>query len=469
MHHFEDTGILTGYIKQLLASFNLPTPRIYLPEQEEFYREHRYERSDVIRSFSGTGNMPEVHVPYIKDGFLQEYIDGAWEYVGQRSPNAHWHHYDRGMKILNTTRNLQLKNNIYDSYTHEYLGDYLRFIRDFDRINLMPLYNCFSNVRSSNLDLKVKGSVFSASDPNYAIYSVPVRLFQKYTIALDCDQPIEYFCGFKSLTSDFSHLGMSEDPYSVLRTLFNQLSTQTYAKHGTVQFSHPILFTGLANLCPESLFAEAELQQPGAAAKLETTQYFLAQLALRERDLRLFIKVPSTLKSAVSILEGDFRGWNDISYKLQEVQDIFNDVPVHVLHRTFNTAAVSDEAVQQEADILMPTNLQLLQYNVGHSIPFADRLIEYLLGNCITGGDSELYGNLVLVKAALGKTGAAVWSPSYRKLFYRNLVANERAMANDKANHDLLGYVDKDVERYYRRKKLEQSMISIDIEEELNK
>ena len=37
LHKFGSTGIVTGYIKQLLASFNLPTTRIYTREHEAYF------------------------------------------------------------------------------------------------------------------------------------------------------------------------------------------------------------------------------------------------------------------------------------------------------------------------------------------------------------------------------------------------------------------------------------------------
>ena len=108
--------------------------------------------------------------------------------------------YTYGQKILNYTKNLQIQNTVYDSYTHEYLGDYLRFHRDFANINLMPLYNCFSNRACPHLDLsftlgnnyEVKFKTDQSLETTlYKYYMVPVKFFKNYTIAIDSSASIE--------------------------------------------------------------------------------------------------------------------------------------------------------------------------------------------------------------------------------------------------------------------------------------
>ena len=162
-------------------------------------------------------------------------------------------YYNYGNKLLNYTKRLILKNNVYDSYTHEYLGDYLRFQRDYNNLNLMPLYNCFSNRACENLKISgeiteviTKGTkrenrvvtehktnfIFDTKDTNYKIYMVPVKLFQNYTIAIDSNQPIEMCCGIYN-------------NYQDTRDKFENLPKLTYQKINQSQFTKPFLYTKL--------------------------------------------------------------------------------------------------------------------------------------------------------------------------------------------------------------------------------
>jgi hypothetical protein len=165
-------------------------------------------------------------------------------------------HYDYGTKLLNYTKNLVVKNNVYDSYTHEYLGDYLRFQRDYNNLDLMPLYNCFSNRACENLiikgeistviDRKVKVNAttahtttynttfeFNTKDPNYKIYMMPIKMFKTYTIAIDSDQPVEFCCGIYG-------------NYQDTRSKFNALPMLTYQRVNQSQFTKPFLYTKLS-------------------------------------------------------------------------------------------------------------------------------------------------------------------------------------------------------------------------------
>jgi hypothetical protein len=313
MFKFNNNHVFTGYLKQLLASFNLPKFRIYTKEleqqqqeyatldQEQWQKELRalqnyqllltenlqtqatllaeakqtkdtsYINSiseniaDVSQSYTRVENqikelltkIPQViptfyhsnyadqlypntipedemestldlpkysskmrYVPYLKDGYLQVYVDGRWyrsHELFKKSSDGGEHHiyhvkskvpylqtaYSYGQKILNYTKNLQIQNTIYDSYTHEYLGDYLRFQRDFANINLMPLYNCFSNRACPNLDLSFQvgtpGNTYNVkfkTDQSfetalYKYYMVPVKFFKNYTIAIDSESSVE--------------------------------------------------------------------------------------------------------------------------------------------------------------------------------------------------------------------------------------------------------------------------------------
>ena len=169
-------------------------------------------------------------------------------------------------------------------------------------------------------------------------------------------------------------------------------------------------------------------------------------LAKNECDLKLFIKLPATNNSSITVLEGDYRSWNDSQcVGLNKTQN-----------KTVLNFEASDECLSN-SNLKLITPLQLLKFNTGKSYPFADRLVEYLLGNAITPLD-EIADNIKRVQTIAVKNGQVnkvdgIWTDKLQKILYSFMNSKELTQSNKKeTNHDILGYADKDVENAYYAK-----------------
>ena len=460
MFKFNDTNILTRYIKEMLASFNLPSYKVYTRQQREYF-EKTGEELNIIASqeaSKASDKAPEKHpcfISYIKEGAVQQYFKNndnsyAWKVIADP--------YLYNIFVPNETKNYVIKNNIYDYYTHEYLGEYLRFIRDFHNIDLMPLYNCFSDHICNNIELTwdvgtdfKKSITFSGNDPEYKIYMLPVKLFQKYTIAIDCQQEYELCCGIYG-------------KYLDTREIFKSIPEKTYKKV-IGQFSRPILYD-LAELLPNKLPSKDITGTPEEQEKKKGQwEETIAWLAKNEGDLKLFIKLPASNNSSIAILEGDYRSWND-SYGVG-------------INKTQNKTILNFEASDEclsNSNLKLITPLQLLKFNTGKSYPFADRLVEYLLGNAITPLD-EITDNIKRVQTIALKNGQVnkadgIWTDKLQKILYSFMNSEELTQSNKKeTNHDILGYTDKDVENAYYAKMTNgvETLLQVDLyKNELN-
>lgn len=417
MHRFGSTGLVAGYIKQLLSSFNLLKLPIYTEKHEAYLAEHGVESPYLLESFpdkeqlfpsgleiqlneDGTSftvdGQEQVNsttmVPYLKDGHIQFYLGGHYnkyqEYIPGKWQSApfdidlpkggSWKMISRDTEVLNLTKKFQIKNNVYDTYTHEYLGDYLRFLRDHDGLNLMSLYNCFSNNSNVNFtisDYQISNTQFlnvNTADSNYKVYAIPVKLFNNYTIAIDSSYPVEMFCGFYS-----TNFFVDEE---------KKFIKATYKRYGNMQFSNPVLYTNLTDIA--NSYTATSLEASALQAHRERRQ-LLADISPYLPELKLFIKVSSLAESSIVVLEGDYRGWNDQTFTKKQGAPISWQKNKTVLD---NSAIFADTAF----DLIAP--LQLLKFNTGTQVPFADRLVEYLLDNCVTGGENEPRENILMAQ-----------------------------------------------------------------------
>lgn len=395
MYSFGDGGIMIGYIKELLSTFELPRLKAWRPGVSAAEGESVVCGTEVLRALR-TGALSSASADFSKAG-----------------------EYHRGAKMANLTGEMKLRGLTYDAYTHRYLGDYLRFVRDYDGMDLMGMYNCFAGEQPFNLSLKVTdparplwSASFDSSDASSKIFMVPVRYWQTYTIAIDCGLPVEIVAGFYSNAQVY---GSEEKAFSYF---------STYRKVRASRFQTPFAYGGVAD--PTALFS------------FRTDRRFYEQ----EKNLVLFVKVPATCSSGLVVLEGD---------RTKDAELCFG---VGTSLRVRRWIRAKDEGGELNPKAEYPTRPQLLWMDSGESHPFADRLIEYLLEAPVCPTDPigedvvRVQGKLLkmamtnecLVGYKLGLSG--VWDDGIRRDLYK--IALAKGIADSK--FDVTGYCDKDAE-----------------------
>lgn len=500
MLKYNNSHIFTGYIKQLLSSVNLPACKIYTREFADYVRKYGKEDPRILESFDNLNkDRLAVNINYLKNDNLCSYFSKSETDLALSKASWQTHlgaYYDSEKSVPGLTRNLNSPSNIYDTATHEYLGDYLRFLRDYHNINLMSLYNCFTDKIYNNVffDFTInpdstKSHVkahFNTLDSKYKIYALPVKLFAEYTIAVDSSQGIEVFCGLYNTNLDQSAKAA-------------KLAAKTYQKFNKTLFNQPILYNKLSleNWSKENDFVLKEGQK-----RVRTDTYTRWDITMREHDLRLFIKVPVSCQSSITILEGDFRDFNNSKF----APDPDTGNLVYQNNRSilnFNNAKRGDNVDLNNYTFKPISKLQLLALNTGESYPFADRLIEYLSGSAITPID-EIADNIKRVQRVMCQNNnyfkiEGLWENKMQNLLY-DYVMNSGpvkvvTVGNDKTDpntynkevdteiykgptrqalkdsrqgrhprqgyaikstlYDVLGYADKDTEKLYANWKLD--------------
>jgi hypothetical protein len=285
---------------------------------------------------------------------VYEYKNGKW--------GKDFDTYGYNRKYLNHTKTFPIVNNIYDSDTHEYLGEFLRFQRDYLGVDLMPLYNCFSNRVCNNINLSIyrkdkqykevldeNGNVvldenlypviaedevvtkirraFYSNDKDFVIYMIPIKYFQEYTIALDCSTGAEICCGlFDDYIQDFDeNRALIGGQFKIPPVDMSQfISNQTYRKLPCLRFNEPILWEGITPEHIDELVQECLINCSPSGDPTVTREHkqecYRQRLLSRESMLKLFLKIPVNCKTSITILEGDYRDFNNYKYAPEEVE-----------------------------------------------------------------------------------------------------------------------------------------------------
>ncbi len=503
MLKYNNTHIFTGYLKQLLSSVNLPTCKIYTREFASYLAQHGEEDPRVLESFNTIinplgNNRSAVRINYLKNNELYNYFSQnpsltpildkndeikAWKrttgaFSWKQSSRVY---YDTDKATRGLTRSLNSPGNQYDTTTHEYLGEFLRFLRDYYNINLMSLYNCFNDKIYNNLyfdfNLGSTKITFNSQEAEYRIYAIPVKLFSEYTIAIDCAHGIEMFCGLCNTTLEVSN-----------KT--NQFAAKTYLKVNKTLFSQPFVYD---KLNVKHWPAIDDFNEDGTDVRTDandstTNTYTRWDIANREKDLKLFIKVPTSCKSSLVILEGDYRNFNDTKYSIVNGQLTY--LQNHSI-LNFNTRRITADPLKSGDNIDLNnynfkpiSKLQLLAFNTGESYPFADRLIEYLTGSAITPLDS-ISDNIKRAQKVMTDNKnyfkiEGLWEDKMQNILYDYMmnsgpikIKDGKVDSGSQGNHkklghtsksslyDVLGYVDKDAEKLYASWKKDDTKVRV--------
>lgn len=401
--NFGDSNIITCYIKELLHSFNLPRVATYT---DDLLNVVDYVESGEVTS---SGNSLYDGRVYVKDRQIVKYNNGNFDKIAN---------YVYNYPILNFTKNFVIKSSTYDFYTHKYLGDYLRFMRDYNNLNLMSMYNCFTGEEPRRIylqdnegkegvsitsDYKFK---LNTDDNNYNYYLTPVKFDKTYTIALSSNIKYDLACIL------YNDIFISATPDELIRESYMHVDGST--------FSEPFTYSTKWN-CTKNL-----------------------ELWKKEKDLMLLIKIPKLIDTSIVILEGNYISCTNI------------------LDGSIYGKFITDVAEGANNYI---SKLSLLAVNDQQLHPIAPRLIEYLLGQAITNID-HISRNIEYVQNMIYKEGMkgfyGVWDDElhyniYKKTLENNLIKGQNlkysnTLMTSNLDKNIVYTIDKDNESIYKFK-----------------
>ena len=453
MLKLNDNNIAVAQIKQILHDFNLPTCEIGRKnptKDRHFIYENYFCKWKADAEDDATLTLQKL-VPYK--------LNKAY---------------------LNLTTNLPIRNMLYDAETHRYLGRYLRFLRDYHNINLMSMYNCFDHSRldmnqfKNGLNLELGSVATTATDGTTAA----AETSSKKSVFSDATPENSYssLISFNPLTiamngATSAHIGIyisgvdknSEENIDGGITAFNTLlltaTTRKIVKNEIVQLDLPAIVQTLP-------------------VDEVTLDKYLGYLSKYSNQLSIIIKIDSNDIPNICILEGLYTKQSSLASKYFVMRPFeYRYSQIYAMSEESKNRRIIAYGANGNGYILLSTDVidpqpgseyfasdllqsgfiikpQLLHYISQAETCYlvADRLLEYLSGNVIWPL-SNTHEIKRLQKALIENDLNTFKSKNYRfGIWNVEDLLNLRKFLTTKATklvntYDVLGYVDKDVEK----------------------
>lgn len=409
---FNKTTLMGKFIKQLVATFPTPIVSTWEPGQFVIAGSSYISKDYVLRALhNGTPRSYDDIGSFIDEKTQEKYSDYFFEKIEP---------YVFGYSYPGTTTTYISNTVDYDNTTHYYLGEYLRLLRIVRGIDLMPYYNCFGGKILNNIDFVQtdRGWRFrSSTKEGYKFAVVPVKYGKTYTIGLNYFGKVElmpcFFTGNKFLPQSSAAVANIEKEsggdFDTYKVVYN------------------------TNIAKPFIYKTPSWERLTTLATVDVGQF--------ERYFTLLIKIPESIDTPISVVEGDVSDCND---GLMTTENAY----IRTVVRNY---APSNAEEEYTPDYASP--LSLFSTTLTRSKAFSDRLVEYLLLNVIDSAD-ELSGNVKRVQDAIrelpnsayaiSNSVYGIWSDSMREFIYNFMMSNP----NVSVPIDINGFVDKDTERY---------------------
>lgn len=455
MIKLNDDNLIVGQIKQTLHNFNLP--RCYINDKiiQDYWFNNKHWVYKLSHYLVNGGYIIDNNNLYRVDK-NKETQDGFATLVDS---------YIENNKYLNLTTILDINSKYYDDYTHKYLGEYLRFVRDYYGINLMSMYNCnYYHTINNNLTFgkshdiinytPQQGSTWKEYDEetinidDYDVYICPAKINKDYTISLIGEAEVAY-C-FYDIEQDTQLKPFIFESSTEKGWGYNYLYHSTKRNFYCNNINSPYLLS-------KDVFPKDMKEINGRNVSFDSTFDAAYTAYNNEKVLCLIVKVAKGYEGPLVILEGDYTNNGQIQINLNVSEDV----------------DITDDNYWKNLDLTKYiTNPQLLSYENNDKYLLADKLIEYLTENAITN-ISESYDIEKLQKwlnynkdnlkekyginVTQANTFKGIWSKeltySLIQIYYYYL---NTPKYNNKTWYDFIGYVDSNMEDLFEKLGIEK-------------
>ena len=364
--------------------------------------------SGLIKSYE-TGIIPDLYASYgisykgtpqIGDMIIVHYTPArSGDEIKKPATYEIIDNYIFGESKTNLTRKHILSDNFYSRDAHKYLGDYLRCFRDIYDVNLMSMYNCFTYDLIDGLSLNdnVNKPYSLETKENYKILSIPIKFNRKYTLVFDNNN---FTLIYPMLLTNSGLLNVGDEYIVDIDDYRNFKDYLKLQKISSISFNRPYVY------------------------EINCDNIELYRL---EKYLRLIVQLPSTNKSSIVVLEGDFSS------------DCINII---------NGEYVDEISKQDIIDQALSSKKKLTMLDDNTQYAYNDIIIQYLLQNVITNRE-YITENIHEQQLKLNTFSPLsflpdLWSNQIRYAAYMSYMNSD--YKHDK--YDINGFIDSKMEKY---------------------